>query len=146
MTEVSVVKESSQPLPAGVLHIPGAPVSQPAVVLKTMIGGVEHHWFVYREGEETDEDVARRVARTQRHITLLREKFGGEFGPSQPGTSAAAPSLPPATQTAETHDCPWHGVMKESTKAIGTYYCAHRMADGTWCKERWPKRAGDKNA
>jgi hypothetical protein len=37
--------------------------------------------------------------------------------------------------------CPYHGPMKESTikGKEGTYYCPKKMADDTYCKERWPK-------
>lgn len=31
--------------------------------------------------------------------------------------------------------CPYHGPMKESAKAPGTYYCTKKMGDGTYCKE-----------
>lgn len=32
--------------------------------------------------------------------------------------------------------CPYHGPMKESTKRPGTWYCSHKMGDGSYCKER----------
>ena len=32
--------------------------------------------------------------------------------------------------------CPYHGPMKESTKAPGTYFCTKKMGDGSYCKER----------
>lgn len=46
-------------------------------------------------------------------------------------------AAPPAAQTPV---CAHHGAMKESTKAPGTYYCPAKMADGTYCKERWPQK------
>jgi hypothetical protein len=36
-------------------------------------------------------------------------------------------------QDSATHQipvCPWHGAMKESTKAKGTWYCPAKIADG----------------
>ena len=36
--------------------------------------------------------------------------------------------------------CPWHGAMKESTKAKGTRYCPAKMADGSYCKSRHPEK------
>ncbi len=37
--------------------------------------------------------------------------------------------------------CPYHGPMKESTikGKQGTYYCSKKMADGSYCQERYPK-------
>ena len=32
--------------------------------------------------------------------------------------------------------CKYHGPMKESTKAPGTWYCPAKMADGSYCKEK----------
>jgi hypothetical protein len=40
--------------------------------------------------------------------------------------------------------CQWHGKMKESTKAKGTWFCPAKMADGSYCKERWPSKTGGK--
>jgi hypothetical protein len=36
--------------------------------------------------------------------------------------------------------CQWHGAMKESTKAKGTWYCPAKMADGSYCKSRHPEK------
>jgi hypothetical protein len=36
--------------------------------------------------------------------------------------------------------CQWHGAMKESTKAKGTWYCPAKMADGSYCKARHPEK------
>jgi hypothetical protein len=36
--------------------------------------------------------------------------------------------------------CLWHGAMKESTKAKGTWYCPAKMADGSYCKSRHPEK------
>jgi len=51
-------------------------------------------------------------------------------------TPASTPQTPAA---AETPVCQWHGPMKASTKAVGTWYCPSRMGDGSYCKERFPK-------
>jgi hypothetical protein len=53
--------------------------------------------------------------------------------PAPPAATAAMPS--------ETPVCPWHGTMKASTKDAGTWYCPGKMADGSYCKERWPAKA-----
>jgi hypothetical protein len=46
--------------------------------------------------------------------------------------STMQPSQPPV--------CSWHGAMKESTKATGTWYCPAKMADGSYCKPRHPEK------
>ena len=43
----------------------------------------------------------------------------------------------PPTQTPV---CPWHGAMKESTKAKGTWYSPAKMTDGSYCKSRHPEK------
>ena len=54
----------------------------------------------------------------------------------------AIPPTAAAVQTArdekarEAPTCPYHGPMKESTKAPGTWYCSKRMGDGSYCKEK----------
>ena len=45
----------------------------------------------------------------------------------------------PQTPTVETPVCKYHGQMKASTKAPGTWYCASKMGDGSYCKERYPQ-------
>jgi hypothetical protein len=52
-----------------------------------------------------------------------------------PATKAEA--APRAAQ-GEPPVCPYHGAMKASTKAPGTWYCASKMGDGSYCKERHP--------
>jgi hypothetical protein len=32
--------------------------------------------------------------------------------------------------------CPAHGAMRESTKAPGTWFCAQKLADGSFCKSK----------
>src|SRR5262249_4923296 len=41
--------------------------------------------------------------------------------------SAHAPADPSTVQPTQTPVCPWHGAMKESTKAKGTWYCPAKM-------------------
>ena len=45
-----------------------------------------------------------------------------------------------ASATTQTPVCQWHGTMKESTKAQGTWYCSAKMADGSYCKARHPEK------
>lgn len=136
MTELSIVPESTPTLPEGVRHVPGGTLARPVVMLKAVIANTEQHWFVYERDDDTADSVATRVAKTQRHINWLREKFGGETvqTPNTPASVHADDQL---------RDCQWHGQMKWSTKVPGTQYCSHKMADGSYCKEKWPKRAGE---
>jgi hypothetical protein len=54
--------------------------------------------------------------------------------------SAQAPAGPSTVQPTQTPVCSWHGAMKESTKAKGTWYCPAKMADGSYCKARHPEK------
>lgn len=136
MTELQIVPNTPETLPERVTHVPSPP-HKPIVVLKALIGGVEQTWYV--SGDD-DEDVAHKLPRVHRYIQELRKKFGGEDVAPRP-TPAGGPSKAP-----EIHDCEWHGPMRESTKAPGTWFCPKRKADGTYCPSRWPVRAGDKSA
>jgi hypothetical protein len=69
-----------------------------------------------------DTDESRLLARL---AALLRQ-----YPPAQPPTQAAA----------QTPVCQWHGAMKESTKAKGTWYCPAKMADGSYCQSRYPEK------
>lgn len=54
----------------------------------------------------------------------------------------AVPTTTAARQSVEEENrrdvpiCKYHGPMKESVKAPGTYYCSAKMGDGAYCKER----------
>jgi len=48
------------------------------------------------------------------------------------------PEAEPAPAQA-TPVCLYHGTLKPSTKVPGTWFCAHKLTDGTYCKERYPK-------
>ena len=52
--------------------------------------------------------------------------------------SPAQASTPPAPS--QMLVCQWHGAMKQSTKAPGTWYCPAKMGDGSFCKERSPAK------
>ena len=51
------------------------------------------------------------------------------------GEQASAPAPTTGTPT-----CPHHGGMKESTKVKGTWFCPSKMGDGSYCKEKFPKK------
>jgi hypothetical protein len=54
-----------------------------------------------------------------------------EATPKTTDTASTPPSGPPT--------CRYHGPMKPSEKAPGTFYCTKKMGDGSgYCRERWP--------
>ncbi len=55
--------------------------------------------------------------------------------PLEPKAQASTTPAPPQPPT-----CKWHGGMKESIKAPGTWYCPSKMGDGSYCQERWPAK------
>jgi hypothetical protein len=95
--------------------------------------GVEIGWTLRGD----DVDVAQRLPRALATIRNLQQK--GTLPVTAP--ASVSTSTAPVSSSQEVHDCSWHGPMKESAKAPGTYYCTKKMADGTYCKEVWPKRA-----
>jgi hypothetical protein len=96
--------------------------------------GIEIGWTLRGD----DADVARRLPRALATVRNLQSK--GTLL-ATPAPLALPPASTPASSSKELHDCSWHGPMKESAKAPGTWYCTKKMADGSYCKEVWPKRA-----
>jgi hypothetical protein len=79
-----------------------------------------------------DTDESRMLARLQ----VLLATYPA--APAQP-VSAPPATPPPTPAAAEPPICQWHGAMRESTKAKGTYFCPAKMGDGSYCKERYLK-------
>ena len=78
-----------------------------------------------------DTDDARLLTRL---ATLLARYPAAPCGGQGPRPGAA-----PAPTTG-TPTCPHHGPGKESTKAPGTWYCTKKMADGRYCRWRYPEK------
>ena len=78
------------------------------------------------EIEVTAADFAQRVQRAVQTIATA--------GGTPPVVLTSSPSTPPQ----DTPVCPYHGAMKESTKRPGTFFCPHKMGDGSYCKEKAP--------
>jgi hypothetical protein len=53
-----------------------------------------------------------------------------------------APTTPaaPATSGQTPPTCKYHGPLKESTKAPGTWFCSRKLHDGSYCTSRWPEK------
>jgi hypothetical protein len=105
---------------ASTCPFPEAPAS---ATVRLTIAGYADVLFTMR-----DLDEHRLLARLE---TLL-QRF-----PLEPKTQACTPPTPSQTPV-----CTWHGAMKESVKAPGTWYCPNKMADGSYCQERWPAKNG----
>jgi hypothetical protein len=104
---------------------PETPGSVPALPLPEAPASVNCH--ILLEGRQVqvtlrDTDESRLLARL---AALLRQ-----YPPAQPSPQASA----------QTPVCQWHGTMKESTKAKGTWYCPAKMADGSYCTSRHPEK------
>jgi hypothetical protein len=97
--------------------LPEAPAS---ATVRLTIAGHADVLFTLRDHSEH-----RLLARLE---TLL-QRF-----PLEPKAQASTSPQPPT--------CPWHGTMKESAKAKDTWFCPAKMADGTYCTERWPAKDG----
>lgn len=65
------------------------------------------------------------------------------YAPTTPRPTSAATAAPVATNgpapvapAGPTPVCQWHGPMRPSTKAPGTFYCPSKMGDGNYCKSK----------
>jgi hypothetical protein len=67
----------------------------------------------------------------EQRLLIRLEALLKRFPVETPGQDSATPQTPV---------CLWHGAMKESTKAKGTWYCPAKMADGSYCKSRHPEK------
>ena len=111
-----------QPQAAAGLPLPEAPAS---ANVRVLIEGRE----VQVTLRDTDE------GRLLTRLAPLLARYPAACGGKGTGKGDA-----PAQTTGETPTCPYHGGMRESTKVKGTFYCPSRMGDGTFCKEKFPKK------
>src|SRR5262249_15122487 len=108
---------------------PHAPVPEAlfSATLKGTIGG--HETLLTVRGMTVAEFTA--------NLQAIRDLLDTPAAPAN--TPHAASPQTNAASTAETPVCVYHGPMKASTKAPGTFYCPSKMGDGSYCKERHPK-------
>jgi hypothetical protein len=69
----------------------------------------------------------------QANVAAVRGLLDTPAVPAAANPASAAPAP-------ETPTCEWHGAMKASTKAPGTWYCTKKKADGSYCTSRWPQK------
>ena len=72
-----------------------------------------------------DQDEGRLLAR----LAAVLKQYPGQ-APAQGQPSPATDVTPP---------CQYHGPMKASTKAPGTFFCTRKLADGSYCPSRHPE-------
>lgn len=114
-----------QPAAAEKTTLPEAPAS---VNVRVLIDGHEAQVTL----RDTDEE--RLLTRLAALLARYPQACGGKRTPDAPAHT------PPPSTAGETPTCPYHGAMRESTKVKGTFYCPSRMGDGTFCKEKSPKK------
>jgi hypothetical protein len=117
---------SPRPLPPGAGSTPaGLPEAPASVNVRLLIAGHECQWTL-RDAEET---------RLAERLEALLVRF-----PDAVPAKGEAKRQTPAHTQGETPTCPYHGTMKESTKVKGTWFCSSKMGDGSYCKEKFPKK------
>lgn len=103
------------------------PVSPEALFSLTLKGTIGGHEALLTARGQTWEAFAANVER-------VRGLF--DQAADEPAT-AGSPTVPPASAAPM---CKYHGKMKESTKAPGTWFCTRKLADGSYCDSRYPER------
>jgi len=114
---VPALAETAAQPPVPIAPLPEAPVS---ITLKATLHGYE-------------------VLVTLRGVDFASVKTQVEHASEWP--SAHDPADHRTVQPTQTPRCQWHGAMKESTKAKGTWYCPAKMGDGSYCKSRHPEKS-----
>jgi len=101
------------PIAAPTVPLPEAPAS---VNVRVVVAGYEVQWTL-RDVDET---------RLAGRLAALLAQYPKE-GTASPSGAASAPQ-PPV--------CRFHGPMKASSKAPGSFYCTKKLHDGSYCLER----------
>ena len=99
------------------VQLPEAPAS---VNVRLLIGGRDVQWTL-RDSDET-------------RLAVRLEALLARYPVEMASPSGAAPTQIPA--------CKYHGAMKASSKAPGSFYCTKKLHDGSYCGERFPEKGG----
>lgn len=106
----------------------------------------EDYGYPTNEGSDSEwlkEAVSDGIRRTGRMVGVARYLYRGDTrAPSEPQRSAPVvqnrpPATPAPTANGDGGSCPVHH-KPWRTNSRG-YYCASKLADGSWCKEQPPK-------
>jgi hypothetical protein len=116
-----------QPTAAAQTRLPEAPASANTHLL------IEGHAVQVTLRDTDEERLLTRLA-----ALLARYPAAACTGKSAQ-TSAPAQTTETPT-TGEPPKCLYHGPMKASTKAPGTFFCTKKLADGSYCPSRHPER------
>jgi hypothetical protein len=123
---------SPRPLPLGEGPAPAALPEAPASVnVRVMIDG--HEVQVTLRDVDEERLLVRLAALLARYPAAV---CGGTREAKAAPAQAAQTQGPPAS--GEPPKCLYHGPMKASTKAPGTWYCTKKNFDGSYCRERYP--------
>ena len=92
-------------------------------------------WLVtVRRGAEGGLEAAMATVETrllEKGYKPQERRQGAAQGTATPGSTGAPAAVP---------TCKYHGAMKTSDKAPGTYYCSKKLADGSYCPSRYPEK------
>ena len=105
-------------LPPGPL--PAFPEAPASVNVRLTVAGRDVQWTL-RDSDET---------RLAARLDALLARYPVEMA----SPSVAAPPQSPV--------CKYHGAMKASSKAPGSFYCTKKIHDGSYCSERFPEKGG----
>lgn len=120
MTTIDLTRQQVDQAEALTFPTPDAP---PLALATLSYHGVPVQLDVCALTEQTLKDIERRVSRL-----LERDGWSAPVATVSAGEAAAETRAVPV--------CQYHGPMKESTKAPGTFFCTKKMGDGSYCKER----------
>lgn len=124
-----LLASQGNPLPAGEGQATPAPTALPeapaSANVRLCIHGADVQWTL------RDQDEDRLAERLERLLTRFPQQAKAPEGPAS-AAPAQAPGEPPK--------CLYHGPMKASTKAPGTFFCTKKLADGSYCPSRHPER------
>ncbi len=80
-------------------------------------------------------------SRVDQAIQAIQKAGGTPPRAAQVAAAAVAVPVAPTSAPGTPPRCQFHGPMKESTKAPGTWFCPAKMGDGeTYCKEKFPAK------
>jgi hypothetical protein len=85
------------------------------------------------EGFAVEVEVTGRADNLKSTVERLKQIGATPVGQSPARNGNAAP--PPGERPL----CQFHGPLKKSDKAPGTWFCTKRMGDGSYCKSKYPE-------
>jgi hypothetical protein len=118
LTAAAPIDVTPTALPPG--PVPALPEAPASVNVRLCISGRDVQWTL----RDTDEG----------RLAVRLEALLARYPVETASTLVAAPTQPPV--------CNYHGAMKPSSKAPGSFYCTKKLHDGSYCGERFPEKGG----